>query len=697
MISLPFFHPMDKMRISVIGGIILAGAFFPVLQAQQAGVLTTGGSIENFHRNQAVLGRWLSGGLWLEPMPEFLKSADFPANPRPNAREVPYADHLSVVRLLGGWNYESSGGELDGAKEADLAYRNPDGTIGYRWELLAPRLQPYLDNGYTDFTLVLDNVPYDLARDGGLLVSPYGQANPPADLDEWREFIRLLALQVQQVLPPESLASLRFRLGTEMQGETRFNGTESEYQAFYKATAEGLEAAMGAGYRLGPYNQAGARVIAGRPDHLDLLQFVQSDATLPLPAFLSHSLYFIPKLNGDGSFTNTDPYERVSEYITFWNQQNAQHPGAVTIPREFHEFGILKTESGLDTNEPGARGAAQTAVAISLLMKYGVEKIWHWQTLENIKVASRERLFPSGLSWLLTLFDAMDGDTSLFLEWPVPDTDGVRKAGIGSIRDDVAMFLVATFHEDREAVFPNGNLVRVEIPKSQLPDPARARVRYVELNSANAVYDIAYDWLRAENLLKPGYEATTGRFTASITQMGLWEARNYLLDRYEPLMKAYLESLSFVEFPGTVIDRGDAWEFQWRQPVPAVGVVVIDEVGKLDDISAWELERLPASAGDPGKGPLNLILGFEPGDGQWSFSPSLFTLDLNPSSWVVRWELETSSDLSQWDVVDSGSSIDFAPGIGIAPIVEAPIAGQTRFFARLGVHRPGKFLSTLVQ
>ena len=68
-------------------------------------------------------------------------------------------------------------------KEADVFVRQPDGRLTARFELVKRRLDPYIANGYRDFTLVLDNVPWDLPSEP--FDGTYGQSRPPRDLKEW--------------------------------------------------------------------------------------------------------------------------------------------------------------------------------------------------------------------------------------------------------------------------------------------------------------------------------------------------------------------------------------------------------------------------------------------------------------------------------------------------------------------------------
>jgi hypothetical protein len=61
-----------------------------------------------------------------------------------------------MVKILGGFNNAKD----PAIHERDLAWRDEQGRIQYRMDLLEPRLRPYLDSGIRSFTIVLDNVPW---------------------------------------------------------------------------------------------------------------------------------------------------------------------------------------------------------------------------------------------------------------------------------------------------------------------------------------------------------------------------------------------------------------------------------------------------------------------------------------------------------------------------------------------------------
>jgi hypothetical protein len=144
--------------LGMLAGLPAKGLGDPTGSGQPASL----GKMTAFWWHRPVVDRWMKGRLGFQKIPDYLcdPSLSFPYRRKPQPEEVPFADHLTVVRVLGGWNSAWNTGEAAErpVKECDLAWRGPDGKINYRWELLGPRLDHYVRNGY-ELTLVLDKHP----------------------------------------------------------------------------------------------------------------------------------------------------------------------------------------------------------------------------------------------------------------------------------------------------------------------------------------------------------------------------------------------------------------------------------------------------------------------------------------------------------------------------------------------------------
>lgn len=182
-------------------------------------------------------------------IPDYLLGSDFPYRKRPTALEVPFADHLTVVRLLGGYTIDgASGPECDPSR--DLVYRDGEGDLVLRTQLLRDRLQQYVDAGYErDMTLVLDDIPCDLVTDH--VIGDYGQIAAPDDPQQWGDFIGALTSELKLMLGSTAANALRFRIGTEATSRRRFLGSQQQFFAFYDHAAAAIREVL-PGARIGP-------------------------------------------------------------------------------------------------------------------------------------------------------------------------------------------------------------------------------------------------------------------------------------------------------------------------------------------------------------------------------------------------------------------------------------------------------------
>lgn len=76
-------------------------------------------------------------------IPFWMTKTDFPYRNKPVDREIPFADGVSLVRLLGGWKDNRLPPDRRNDRN-DLVQRASDGSLLYRWDLLKARMDPYV-------------------------------------------------------------------------------------------------------------------------------------------------------------------------------------------------------------------------------------------------------------------------------------------------------------------------------------------------------------------------------------------------------------------------------------------------------------------------------------------------------------------------------------------------------------------------
>ena len=457
------------------------------------------GLLDRFWRYSAVLGPFLENGYALEVVPDYLRQGDFPYPKRPFSQEVLFADHLSVVRLLGGYNDHSNDGPGDAAVRArDLAWRDGDGKIRYRLELLRPRLQPWIDAGYTDLTLVLDNVPWCFPETPGIRAS-YGQGVPPRDPVEWGEFVGALCREVVAIMGQEAANRLRFRVGTENNGKERFDGTPEQYFRHYEASARAIKAVL-PGAKVGPFNISGISEGGVAKHNVNAYALAETAVARGLPYdWVSYSRYFRP---------GEDPAWHAQTCLAVWREFERRVPSLQGVSREIHEFGIAPwgevAKGVFPSAEPGANGGALTCQMMWRLRAAGINRLWHWGMSERIRTKGGElELLTGGPAWVLSVLEHMAGGDAYLIEPErSPKGEGPFLAA-ASVRGDRTLLMISAYHPD--IAEHARQIVEFRVAGRLLPTGGRGEVRATWLTRQTSSYDEVRRDLAAAGLLAPDF------------------------------------------------------------------------------------------------------------------------------------------------------------------------------------------------
>ncbi|MEW6360422.1 MAG: hypothetical protein AB1696_29095 [Planctomycetota bacterium] len=559
------------------------------------------GKMTAFWRNRPVLGQWLKGGLGLEEVPGYLcdPSLSFPYRKRPYPKEVLFADHLTVVRLLGGWQYEKGKGELDGGPEADLAYRGEDGTIRYRWELIGPRLDHYVENGY-DLTIVLDNTPWCFPAKP-VSGSHFGQSAPAADFKEWGAFIEELCRQLVKRYGMERVNGWRFRMGTECQGEARFTGPQEDFFKLYDHAAAAVRCVL-PGAKFGPFN------LAGGPDEGNVRYYALADHCMtgrnhatgemgsPMD-FAAVSIYMAPVVS-KGILRTTNPDYKARTKVDFWTGLAARHSRLKDIPREVHEFGILGNEFKAGGGEPGARGAAWEFHIMMNLREGGMERLWQWGVMEDVRTGKGHKLLV-GSGWLLSVLEQTVGGETYILSPRVEPADADMQESecvkeiasyqrpeklaqpgemfyksIAVVQERRAFLITSAYHEDRFVT--RAAKVTVSVPKTLLAMDAAAKVRHVALTRTNSVHFRLRQDLAAAGLLAEEFQKVPG-LLSSVRDMAGREGWSYVDRNWATYQTIIKDSLTLKPFAGEVRSDATHHHFTFALAPPSVMVIVVEK------------------------------------------------------------------------------------------------------------------------
>jgi hypothetical protein len=492
----------------------------------------------------------------LQPVPDFLLQTSFPYRKRARPQEVLFADTISIVRFLGGYGTEDKWKRGEGrlGKGADLAYLGSNGRVAYRFDLIAPRLNPYLEAGYRELIIDFDNVPWDLSAYHS--EGEYGNNAPPRDYGEWHTFIEALCQKLVDLYGIPTVGTWSFRMGAEPNGGPNhtWHGTHDEYVKMYDATADAVKRIVSRAH-FGPGEFAGA--VPPRGPASPVVNYVKlfehcTEKHIPFE-LLANSSHGVP--TRVGGLKGSDPDRRVELNVSSYRHVIGSHQ----LPIYIFQFGILGAEfpgdNGpfLPTNEPGGRGAAWI-LHVLLSMKERESRlkgIWHWETLESLSPAqpwapeTRHVLYGNG--WLYAVLDACIGGQAYLLPAPQSAAGTVFKA-LFVRQEGWVMIVLSAFNLNRQASVPE--TVRLHIPQGLVGRERKWATEMVTLTDDNSVHGHIRSDLMHEGLLKPEYLRVP--VLAEIHIMGKPGALAFARQHYEKYERLQIESLTLKPFNATL-------------------------------------------------------------------------------------------------------------------------------------------------
>lgn len=532
------------------------------------------GRWEPFWRAMPVIGEWMAGSEGGEVIPEYLKRHSFCYQLKDQPQEIPFADQLNAVRLIGGWN-EGGGAENPvPAHVADLVYKDAGGQLLYRWDKLAARLDPYIDAGYTNLTLVLDNIPYCFPS--SIVMEEYGQVATPANFAEWRTFVSNLCVALADLYGFDMANQFRFRQGTEAQSIRRFAGTQEEYFKIYDHSAAAVKSVL-PGAKFGPFNNAGGK---SNPavNNVDMLaladhcasgtNYATGEVGSPFD-FISISSYIAQASHPH------NPLSEVNTCAAFFENVQARLAQPATF--EIHEFGILRCEADLPTGEPGARGAGWNFHTIGGLRETGVSRWYHWDIFDTFRSRSgglHKLLHSEG--WLLAVLDRTAGGEAFTLKTSVPANAATQVKAIGVFGGERDWIMAGAFNPGRLVHDPE--TVSVRVPLHLLRAAAGDRILWTSLNQTNSAHWLVRKDLEENGMLNADFAAVPEQLAGvrtMTTNATLSAEQDFLGARIGTYEQAVIDSLTLKPFDGTVVTNGGEVVFTLTLRPPETAVVCI--------------------------------------------------------------------------------------------------------------------------
>jgi hypothetical protein len=474
-----------RRNFLLCGGAGLAAVLTP------AAVLAQGADprkLTPFFRSMQLQGH--IPGYGLQACPDYLKTPGPFLFDRvsPAQKAIPFVDSFSITRFLGGvredWLRQFN--EFDPSLgRASLDYViEQESHLRARSEIVRMHLEPYLKAGYalSDVTVVLDNVPWALARGTGSL-GPFGQNNPPKTMEAWTWLLRQLSRDLKQIV---GTGVPNFKVGNEYDTKKNFRGSAEDYFTLYETSHRILrkefpraEIAPGEFTRDGHCAQTPICVY----DTGDFLRMARERGVSP---------DYIPRsLNAFLDNGRTLPSLVVRRAVESYR-------GLGSIPPEIHQFGLLGQTFGPFESFGSDIGSRRAAWEFIALMKLREElrprRIFHWDPFYAVNKSSLTLL--NGTGFVRLLFDQyLGGDVELVPLSTALGDEGEAAAAIFTLQGTITVVIAAFSPRDAK---PGEVEVRLPVSKP-------LKWRFVRTGADTNVFSAIKDDLRKAHNLRPEF------------------------------------------------------------------------------------------------------------------------------------------------------------------------------------------------
>lgn len=520
----------------------------------------------------------------LREVPSFLtsQSLDFPYLPKQGTkREAIHGEALNLVRFLGGWrstgnnSYGSNLG-VAGVSQYDLAYRDKVGNIQYRFgegvepNYIKERLDPYVKSGYTDIRIVLDNIPYCFPAQ--YKEDIYGQYMVPQNMNEWSRFIEAICLEIKRLYGKEFANSLAFRLGTEVDTANRFTTQIEDYKKMYRVTEQAVTKILPQA-QFGPYNNLGS------DEHILAVANYAQKEKLKFD-WVAYSVY---------KFTNRDidaEVKKIKERV-----EQVKGVKGQDLPFEIHEYDMLSMlkdatsdqegKPAIRTVEYGARGGAANFHMLMGLYEAGLDKLYHWNTTETIKVGNKRYTFTTARYWLYSIWESLLGAQVYDLKMTKESgSSDLQQKAVAYMNSDKGTHMVMISSFNKSSSKSEQSTIKVYLPKKILSPQLveNSQLKYTVLDEKTDVYtQIKKDYKKAgilagEWLYNPhsAYTLSTMATNQAIAQAVI--DKNYSV--YEKMMQ---DTLTLKDYKGSELkDYGTYYELEVKMSGTSTLVIAIE-------------------------------------------------------------------------------------------------------------------------
>lgn len=547
-------------RITFLG---LAGILMPHdIQAQDVGDIKSHyvGEMHGFWRRASMVDTYLKGGGGLGYIPDYVTDSrsSFPYRKRDKfTTEYPHADSLILVRTLGGWHKKNLGNgeaaKYSRIEEADVVTW-VDKKLQFDKDKFLARIQPYVDKGYSDLTIVLDNIPWSLSHE--YEQDKYGNKGHAL----YPTHMYWVGKRVSQCLVErfgENAKNFTFRYLTEPESGPRYTGTAKNYFDEYKNLAEGLRCHL-PDAKLGPgnffiLNKAGQ----GTMKLEDFLVLVRdAGAERPLVDFLSASRYLKTTEKGVAE----SPAAVVKATMDYFDKlQNDYSTVLKNADWKIDEFGFVgdaRASGGtLHAAQPGAYGGALVFNMICGLLERNIYQMQHWLApmVYDGNMSGTEganTTLWTSLSSIFTIFDHLRGGQAYVrsITGLLNDAEGMSLV----VKKDQCTYIILSAANVSRSIQPK-QIFTYSFPETEatFKNPARVKIEYLSLDRSTVPHDILRNDLANNNLLVDPF-SNNADWVSDVNSMAGTKGRQYLNQNFGTYSKAYIDAMTLKPYKGSL-------------------------------------------------------------------------------------------------------------------------------------------------
>jgi hypothetical protein len=545
-------------RLVAIAALAFFAALLPQgLQAQSVGETDdfSVGEMDGFWRRATMTETWLKDGGGLITIPAYVQdyNSSFPYTKRPFPKEYAHADTIILVRVLGGWHADTRGkGEAaaySDIKQADVVTWNGTG-LQFDKAKFIDRIRPFVNAGYEDLVIVLDNIPWSLSGDYSEVgtFGNNGRARFPSHM-YWvgRNLTQYLVEEFGSVVA----SKMSFRYGTETEAAERYNGTALDYFKEYDNVSRGIRynlpnAKIGPGnfWKLIDANQ-GAKL-------KEFLRYIETKGSPEVTVdFLAASRYLKTTTRSPG--VNVSPAAAVSETMVYFDSLNDLYGSTVLKNADWRidEFGFVLG------SEPGAFGGALLFNMICGYLQRGIDQMQHWKPYDTLGA----NLLWTSEGSIYSVFDHLRGGQAYVRSITPLLGDDAEGMSLVVKKDQYTYVMMAAANISRSTQPTKTFTYTFPVSEATFPNGAGVKIDYLSLDRETLPHEIARNHLAAAGKLVSPYSEDPNR-VANVLTMGGTAGRDYINQNFSTYTQAYVNAMTLKNYDGFLTKNGT--EFRLR-------------------------------------------------------------------------------------------------------------------------------------